>query len=74
MTVSSIFLSLKLIILINVYALQGITWGYTFAIMITAFVGKFGGCLLAARFLAGFNWRESSVIGSLMSCKGYGSF
>ncbi|KAF9481959.1 hypothetical protein BDN70DRAFT_875579 [Pholiota conissans] len=48
----------------------GIAWGYTFAILITAFVGKFGGCFLAAHYFAGFNWRESSVIGSLMSCKG----
>jgi Kef-type K+ transport system membrane component KefB len=34
-------------------------------------VGKFGGCAFAARFFAGFNWRESGAIGSLMSCKGY---
>ncbi|KAF8177850.1 Sodium/hydrogen exchanger family-domain-containing protein [Pholiota molesta] len=48
----------------------GISWAYTIAIMVSAFVGKFGGCLLAAHYAAGFNWRESSVIGSLMSCKG----
>jgi len=48
----------------------GITWGYTIAIIVTAFIGKFGGCLLAARYFAGFNWREASTIGSLMSCKG----
>ena len=49
----------------------GITWAYTIAIIFTAFVGKFGGCTIAARYFAGFNWRESSTIGSLMSCKGY---
>jgi len=49
---------------------NGITWGFTFAIMILAFTGKFGGCTLAAHYAAGFNWRESSTIGSLMSCKG----
>ncbi|KAF7308876.1 Na-H-Exchanger domain-containing protein [Mycena kentingensis (nom. inval.)] len=48
----------------------GITWGYTIAICVLAFIGKFGACSLAARYLAGFNWRESSTIGSLMSCKG----
>lgn len=48
----------------------GITWGYTIAIIVSAFTGKFGGCTLAAHYAAGFNWRESSTIGSLMSCKG----
>ncbi|KAJ7696562.1 Sodium/hydrogen exchanger family-domain-containing protein [Mycena rosella] len=49
---------------------NGITWAYTAAICSLAFTGKFGGCTLAARYLAGFSWRESSTIGSLMSCKG----
>ncbi|KAF8887113.1 Sodium/hydrogen exchanger family-domain-containing protein [Infundibulicybe gibba] len=49
---------------------NGITWAYTIAIMSLAFTGKFGGCTLAARYFAGFNWREASAIGSLMSCKG----
>jgi Kef-type K+ transport system membrane component KefB len=49
---------------------EGITWGYTIAIICCAFAGKFGGCALAARYIAGFNWRESGAIGSLMSCKG----
>ncbi|KAG6827512.1 hypothetical protein H0H92_011484, partial [Tricholoma furcatifolium] len=48
----------------------GITWAYTIAIICTAFLGKFGGCTLAAHFVAGFTWRESGAIGSLMSCKG----
>ncbi|TRM60507.1 Sodium/hydrogen exchanger family-domain-containing protein [Schizophyllum amplum] len=49
---------------------DGITWGYTIAICALAFVGKFGGCTIASRFVAGFDWRESSTIGALMSCKG----
>ncbi|KAJ7642763.1 Sodium/hydrogen exchanger family-domain-containing protein [Mycena polygramma] len=49
---------------------DGITWAYTVAICALAFSGKFGGCTLAAHYFAGFNWRESSTIGSLMSCKG----
>ncbi|KAF8799460.1 hypothetical protein BYT27DRAFT_7201515 [Phlegmacium glaucopus] len=49
---------------------NGVTWAYTIAIIFTAFVGKFGGCALAAKYFAGFNWRESGTIGSLMSCKG----
>ncbi|KAJ7917502.1 Sodium/hydrogen exchanger family-domain-containing protein [Mycena leptocephala] len=49
---------------------NGITWAYTVAICTLAFTGKFGGCTLAAKYLAGFSWRESSTIGSLMSCKG----
>nr|GAT45742.1 predicted protein [Mycena chlorophos] len=48
----------------------GMIWGYTIAICALAFTGKFGGCTLAAHYVAGFNWRESSTIGSLMSCKG----
>ncbi|THH13512.1 hypothetical protein EW146_g6712 [Bondarzewia mesenterica] len=47
----------------------GLVWGYTVAICALAFTGKFGGCTIAAR-LSGFNWREASTIGSLMSCKG----
>ena len=48
---------------------SGTIWGFTIAIIVLAFMGKFGGCMLAARY-AGFNWREASTIGSLMSCKG----
>lgn len=47
----------------------GVIWGFTVAICALAYVGKFGGCTLAARF-AGFKWREASTIGALMSCKG----
>src|SRR5262245_31566447 len=49
--------------------MPGITWGFTVAICTLAFLGKFGGCTLAARY-SGFHWRESGVIGSLMICKG----
>ncbi|TFK68025.1 Sodium/hydrogen exchanger [Pluteus cervinus] len=49
---------------------DGITWAYTIAIISLAFLGKFGGCTIAARYLAGFSPRESSAIGALMSCKG----
>ncbi|TFK26895.1 hypothetical protein FA15DRAFT_615019 [Coprinopsis marcescibilis] len=49
---------------------SGKIWGYTIAIVATAFIGKFGGCSLGARYVAGFSWRESAAIGSLMSCKG----
>ena len=49
---------------------NGITWGFTVAIFTLAYFGKFTGCTIAARF-SGFSWRESSTIGSLMSCKGY---
>ena len=48
---------------------SGTIWGFTIAIIVLAFTGKFGGCMLAARY-AGFNWREAGTIGSLMSCKG----
>ncbi|KAF9074571.1 Cation/H+ exchanger, partial [Rhodocollybia butyracea] len=49
---------------------SGEIWGYTIAICALAFVGRFGGCCLAARYVAKFSWRESGAIGSLMSCKG----
>ncbi|KZT60166.1 hypothetical protein CALCODRAFT_480889 [Calocera cornea HHB12733] len=48
---------------------RGIDWGYIVALCCVAFVGKFTGCAAVAKFF-GFNWRESSAIGTLMSCKG----
>ncbi|KIL00203.1 hypothetical protein PAXRUDRAFT_821906 [Paxillus rubicundulus Ve08.2h10] len=48
---------------------NGITWAFTIAIICLSFSGKFGGCTIVAKLL-GFNWREASTIGSLMSCKG----
>jgi Kef-type K+ transport system membrane component KefB len=48
---------------------NGITWGYTFFILIVAFIGKFVGASVTSKFL-GFNYREAGAIGILMSCKG----
>ncbi|KAG9122515.1 K(+)/H(+) antiporter [Ceratobasidium sp. 392] len=48
---------------------NGITWGYTILICVTAYIGKFFGGAAAAK-IAGFNLRESATIGTLMSCKG----
>ncbi|KAG9009515.1 K(+)/H(+) antiporter [Tulasnella sp. JGI-2019a] len=47
----------------------GKIWGYTIMILTVAYSGKFTGGTLAAR-LAGFTWRESATVGTLMSCKG----
>jgi hypothetical protein len=48
---------------------NGKAWGYTIAIIIVAFSGKFIGCAGAAWYLK-FTKRESLAIGLLMSCKG----
>ena len=48
---------------------DGITWGYVFAVIFTAFFAKIAGGTIAARF-NGMVWRESFTIGVLMSCKG----
>ncbi|KAH9943171.1 cation/H+ exchanger [Epithele typhae] len=48
---------------------EGKTWGYVFLTCTVAFFAKFLGAGIAAK-LAGFNLRESSAIGALMSCKG----
>ncbi|KAF8313891.1 hypothetical protein DL93DRAFT_2228342 [Clavulina sp. PMI_390] len=48
---------------------NGITWGYTIAIITTAYFGKMVGGLFGARG-AGFTWRESATVGTLLSCKG----
>jgi len=61
------YFSMKVLLSLSV---EGTVWGYTITIIVTAFIGKFGGCTVAAHYFAGFNWRESSTIGSLMSCKG----
>lgn len=44
-------------------------WMWTFAIIVAATVGKFGGSALAAR-LMGFQWREATAIGTLMNTRG----
>ncbi|KAI9166417.1 sodium/hydrogen exchanger family protein [Paramyrothecium foliicola] len=48
---------------------SGITWGYVFAVTLTAFFSKIIGATIAAR-LSGLVWRESFTVGALMSCKG----
>ncbi|KAG1736326.1 Sodium/hydrogen exchanger family-domain-containing protein [Suillus lakei] len=48
---------------------NGITWGFTIAIICLDFAGKFTACTITAR-ITGMSWRESSTVGSLMSCKG----
>ncbi|KAG2101590.1 Sodium/hydrogen exchanger family-domain-containing protein [Suillus discolor] len=47
----------------------GTIWGFTFAIICLDFSGKFTACTITAR-ITGMSWRESSTVGSLMSCKG----
>jgi hypothetical protein len=46
------------------------TWGFAITIIVTAWLSKFVGAGIGAR-ICGFSWRESAVIGELMSCKGY---
>ncbi|CAN6666940.1 K(+)/H(+) antiporter 1 [Trichomonascus vanleenenianus] len=48
---------------------DGTAWGYVIALIAIAFIGKFVGGTLGARF-NGLLWRESSTAGILMSCKG----
>ncbi|KAF3909089.1 hypothetical protein ABW21_db0204333 [Orbilia brochopaga] len=48
---------------------SGIVWGYVFAVLIVAFVGKITGATLAARLFK-LRWRESMAVGALMQCKG----
>jgi Kef-type K+ transport system membrane component KefB len=48
---------------------NGITWGYTFLIIVVAFLAKFIPCSVSAR-LFGFTHRESGAVGALMACKG----
>lgn len=58
---------LTLIIYLTLEA--GITWGFTIAIICLDFTGKFAACTTTAR-ISGMSWRESSTVGSLMTCKG----
>ncbi|MEA2272465.1 MAG: hypothetical protein QOI98_1173 [Solirubrobacteraceae bacterium] len=44
-------------------------WGLTLLLIGVAIVGKLFGAMIAAR-LSGFDWRESSVIGTLMNTRG----
>ncbi|KAF8313890.1 hypothetical protein DL93DRAFT_1140461 [Clavulina sp. PMI_390] len=47
----------------------GRIWVFTLAIIVTAYFGKMVGGLFGAK-AAGFNWRESATVGTLLSCKG----
>lgn len=47
----------------------GKVWGYTILLIVVAFLGKFIGCAVAAKF-SRFNNREAGAVGALMSCKG----
>ncbi|KAK0552391.1 K(+)/H(+) antiporter [Tilletia horrida] len=49
---------------------DGIIWGYTIGIIAIAFISKFVGCAAAARWACNFSVRESTAVGTLMSCKG----
>jgi len=44
-------------------------WRYCGLIVLVATLGKFGGCLTAAK-LSGLGWRDSSAIGILMNTRG----
>ena len=46
----------------------GMLWVMCGLVLLTAFVGKFGGCWLAAR-MSGLPWREASMIGVLMNTR-----
>ncbi|GEM11741.1 potassium:hydrogen antiporter [Rhodotorula toruloides] len=48
---------------------DGSIWGWTFAVIIVAFLSKFLSCGLVAKGF-GLDWRESGAVGSLMACKG----
>lgn len=48
---------------------NGITWGFTIAIICLDFAGKIGVCTVTTR-LSGMSWRASSTVGLLMCCKG----
>ncbi|OJA12207.1 hypothetical protein AZE42_09565 [Rhizopogon vesiculosus] len=48
---------------------DGITWAFTIAIICLDFTGKFTACTITSR-ISGMSWRESSTVGSLMTCKG----
>jgi Kef-type K+ transport system membrane component KefB len=45
------------------------TWVFCGLILLTAMVGKFGGCTFAARW-SGLPWRESAIIGVMMNTRG----
>ncbi|PLW49197.1 hypothetical protein PCASD_03010 [Puccinia coronata f. sp. avenae] len=48
---------------------DGVLWGWTVCVLLSAEVSKFVPCFLMARW-GGMDWRESGAVGSLMACKG----
>jgi len=46
----------------------GMLWLMCGLVLLAAFVGKFGGCMLAAR-LGGFGWRDASITGVMMNTR-----
>ncbi len=46
----------------------GMLWLMCGLVLLTAFVGKFGGCSVAAR-LSGLSWRDSSIVGVMMNTR-----
>lgn len=46
----------------------GALWVICGLVLLTAIIGKFGGCLLAARW-SGLPWREASMVGVLMNTR-----
>jgi Kef-type K+ transport system membrane component KefB len=53
----------------DVGTLNGTTmWLMCIAVMAVAVIGKFGGCLVAAK-LSGFGWKEASIIGVMMNTR-----
>ncbi len=46
----------------------GRMWGLLGLVLLVAVAGKFGGCMLAARF-SGLRWRESAIVGVMMNTR-----
>ena len=53
----------------SVGMVHGWLWFYTALVIGVAVAGKFGGCMMAARF-AGISWRDAACLGILMNTRG----
>ncbi len=54
----------------DINAMTGLpTWGFCGVVLATAVIGKFGGCMMAAK-LHGLSLRESAAIGAMMNTRG----
>jgi K+:H+ antiporter len=54
----------------DINAMTGLTiWGFCGVVLATAIIGKFGGCMLAAK-VHGLPLRESAAIGAMMNTRG----